>query len=150
MRLILIRRFRRILHKIRCGRRCQSLECSLDKSRQGKAQRDMANPSFQIDNYLRATPPKWAILTNGRLWRLYHEDTSVKMDCYYEVNLPELIGMVERTGDLTPFKYYYLFFRREAFPQVPLGPSFLDRIREESLAYAQKIGRICRRTSTKP
>jgi len=113
---------------------------ALDKSRQGKALREMANPSFQIDNYLRATPPKWAILTNGRLWRLYHEDTSVKMDCYYEVDLPQLIEMIEQTGDLTPFKYFYLFFRRQAFPQTPLGPSFLDRVREESLAYAQKIG----------
>ncbi|HNX40660.1 MAG TPA: Eco57I restriction-modification methylase domain-containing protein, partial [Methanothrix sp.] len=114
---------------------------ALDKSRQGKVLREMANPSFQIDNYLRATPPKWAILTNGRLWRLYHEDTSVKMDCYYEVNLPQIIEMVEQAdGDLTAFKYFYLFFRVQAFPQVPLGSSFLDRIREESLAYAQKIG----------
>jgi type I restriction-modification system DNA methylase subunit len=113
---------------------------ALDKSRQGKAQRDMANPSYQIDNYLRATPAKWAILTNGRMWRLYHEDTSVKMDCYYEVNLPELINRIEESGDITLFKYFYLFFRLEAFPQIPLGSSFLDRVREESAAYAQKIG----------
>jgi len=113
---------------------------ALDKSRQGKAQRDMANPSYQIDNYLRATPAKWAILTNGRMWRLYHEDTSVKMDCYYEVNLPELINRIEVSGDITLFKYFFLFFRLEAFPQIPLGSSFLDRVREESAAYAQKIG----------
>jgi type I restriction-modification system DNA methylase subunit len=112
----------------------------LDKSRQGKAHREMTNPSFQIDVYLRATPPKWAILTNGRMWRLYHEDTSVKMDCYYEVNLPLLINRIEESGDITLFKYFYLFFRLAAFPQVPLGTSFLDRIREESAAYAQKIG----------
>jgi len=113
----------------------------LDKSRQGKARREMTNPSFQIDVYLRATPSKWAILTNGRMWRLYHEDTSVKMDCYYEVNLPELIERIEETGDIGLFKYFYLFFRLEAFPQVPLGSSFLDRVREESTAYAQKIGK---------
>jgi type I restriction-modification system DNA methylase subunit len=112
----------------------------LDKSRQGKARREMTNPSFQIDVYLRATPAKWAILTNGRMWRLYHEDTSVKMDCYYEVNLPELINRIGESGDITLFKYFYLFFRLEAFPQVPLGSSFLDRVREESAAYAQKIG----------
>jgi len=112
----------------------------LDKSRQGKAQREMTNPSFQIDVYLRATPPKWAILTNGRLWRLYHEDTSYKLDCYYEINLPELIDKIEKTGDIAPFKYFYLFFRLDAFPQIPLGSSFLDRVREESSAYAQKIG----------
>ena len=113
---------------------------ALDKSRQGRALREMTNPSFQIDNYLRATPPKWAILTNGRLWRLYHEDSSFTMDSYYEVNLPHMIACIEKTGDLSVFKYFYLFFRREAFPELPLGSSFLDRIREESLAYAQKVG----------
>ena len=113
---------------------------ALDKSRQGKVLREAANPSLQIDNYLRATPPKWAILTNGRLWRLYHEDTSFKLDCFYEVNLPELMEQVERTGKLDAFKYFYLFFRRQAFPEVPLGSSFLDRVRQESLAYAQKVG----------
>ena len=45
---------------------------ALDKSRREKLLREMADASFQIDIYLRATPPKWAILTNGRLWRLYH------------------------------------------------------------------------------
>ncbi len=113
---------------------------ALDKSRQGKVLREAANPSLQIDNYLRATPPKWAILTNGRLWRLYHEDTSFKLDFYYEVNLPELMETVEKTGKMEAFKYFYLFFRRQAFPEVPLGSSFLDRVREESLAYAQKVG----------
>lgn len=113
---------------------------ALDKSRQGKAYREMTNPSFQIDVYLRATPPKWAILTNGRLWRLYHEDTSVKMDCYYEVDLPEIIRSINEGGKIENFKYFYLFFRLEAFPQIPLGSSFLDRVREESAAYAQKIG----------
>ena len=78
----------------------------LDKSRQGKARREMANPSFQIDVYLRATPAKWAILTNGRLWRLYHEDTSVKMDCYYEVNLPLLIKRIEETRRCHSFQVF--------------------------------------------
>jgi len=35
---------------------------------------------------------------------------------------------------------FIYFFRLEAFPKVPLGSSFLDRVREESTAYAQKIG----------
>jgi hypothetical protein len=112
----------------------------LDKSQQGRASYEMGNPSYQIDVYLRATPPKWAILTNGRYWRLYHEDTSSKLDCYYEVDLPQLIRSAEASGDLQPFKYFYHFFRREAFPQLPLGESFLDRVREGSVAYAKKIG----------
>ena len=39
----------------------------LDKSQQGRASYEMGNPSYQIDVYLRATPPKWAILLNT--WR---------------------------------------------------------------------------------
>ena len=31
------------------------------------------------------------ILTNGRLWRLYHKDTAHKQDRFYEVDLPSLV-----------------------------------------------------------
>lgn len=109
---------------------------SLDKSRKGMVTFEMHNPSYQIDVYLRETPPKWGILTNGKLWRLYHESTSYKMDEFYEVDLPDLL----QAGDLERFKYFYLFFRREAFPQVVDGDCFLDRIREGSSIYAQEIG----------
>ena len=114
----------------------KSWKILLDKSRKGSGSFEMQNPSFQIDVYLRDTPPKWAILTSGRFWRLYHETTSYKLDSYYEVDLPSLLAF----GDLESFKYFYLFFRREAFPRVVDGESFLDRIREGSIAYAQEIG----------
>jgi len=109
---------------------------SLDKSQtSGKGMWDKQNPSYQIDTYLRDTPPVWGLLTNGRLWRLYHESTSYKLDVYYEVDLESLL----KSGDLEAFKYFYLFFRFEAFPQFP-GDSFLDRTREGSQAYAKEIG----------
>ncbi|MCX6677623.1 MAG: N-6 DNA methylase [Methanothrix sp.] len=114
----------------------KSWKISLDKSRKGQGSFEMQNPSFQIDVYLRDTPPKWAILTSGRLWRLYHETTSYKLDYYYEVDLPALLA----AGDIENFKYFYLFFRREAFGQTVDGGCFLDRVREESVAYAQEIG----------
>jgi type I restriction-modification system DNA methylase subunit len=110
---------------------------SLDKNQQkAKGQFDMLNPSFQIDTYLRETAPKWGILTNGHKWRLYHQDTSYKLDSFYEVDLVELI----QKGDLNNFKYFYLFFRREAFLSGPDGRSFLDRVRDGSVAYAREIG----------
>ncbi len=112
----------------------KSWKVSLDKQR-GRGNVEMQNPSFQIDSYLRDTPPKWAILTSGRFWRLYHEATSYKLDCYYEVDLPALL----EAGDLESFKYFYLFFRRESFPRVVDGDSFLDRVREGSIAFAQEI-----------
>ena len=114
----------------------KSWKISLDKSRKGQGSFEMQNPSYQIDVYLRDTAPKWAILTSGRFWRLYHETTSYKLDYYYEVDLPALLA----AGDIENFKYFYLFFRREAFGQTVDGGCFLDRVREESVAYAQEIG----------
>jgi hypothetical protein len=52
------------------------------------------------------------------------------------VDLPGLLN----SGDLESFKYFYLIFRREAFGHVVDGGSFLDRVREGSVAYAQEIG----------
>ena len=107
---------------------------SLDKQR-GRGSIEMQNPSFQIDSYLRDTPPKWAILTNGRFWRLYHETTSYKLDSYYEVDLAGLLA----EGDLEAFKYFHLFFSIAAFPRAVDGDSFLDRVREGSVSFAQEI-----------
>ncbi|MFQ6088956.1 MAG: hypothetical protein ACE5K0_08665 [Candidatus Methanofastidiosia archaeon] len=67
------------------------------------------NPSFQIWLYLNETEPKWGILSNGQKWRLYHEDKP--LDCYYEIDLVTLL----ETDDVEGFKYFYYFFRKEAF-----------------------------------
>ena len=92
-----------------------------------------ANPSFQIDFYIRHTGLPWGILTNGRHWRLYHRDTSKKLDVYYEVDLPDLIEQ----GDVDAFGYFFHFFRREAFTGPP---TWLDQVLEESRAYEQGVG----------
>lgn len=96
----------------------------------------MANPSWQIDYYLRMTECPWAMLTNGRLWRLYNRETSFRMDTYYQIDLPQI--MAQR--DLEAFKYFYLFFRRQAFVRDPEGLSFLDRVYQGSLEYAREVG----------
>ena len=88
-----------------------------------------ANPSYQIDYYLRITGRDWGLLTNGRLWRLYHRDSSFRLDSYYEVDLVNLL----QQGQIERFKYFYLFFRRAAFPE------FLDRVLRESREYAQGV-----------
>jgi hypothetical protein len=95
-------------------------DISLDKSQtSGKGMWDKQNPSYQIDTYLRDTPPVWGLLTNGRQWRLYHESTSNKLDVYYEVDLESLL----KSGDLEAFKYFYLFFMFEAFPKFLPRPN---------------------------
>ncbi len=101
------------------------------------------NPAYQIAFYVQHAGVPWGILTNGRLWRLVHRDTSHKLDRYYEVDLPALL----QGGGDTPgepggpapdaFLYFYAFFRRAAFDPGPLS---LDALLAESADYAHAIG----------
>ncbi|MFQ6093376.1 MAG: Eco57I restriction-modification methylase domain-containing protein, partial [bacterium] len=104
----------------------------LDKKIKGRGDPfDNSNPNYQIDTYLRAADKKWGLLTNGRLWRLYNRDTSFSMDSFYQVDLVQLI----QQGDLEAFKYFYLFFRRQAFERFEEKPTFLDFVYDESSSY---------------
>ncbi len=92
-----------------------------------------ANPSFQIDGYVRHSGLRWGILTNGRAWRLVHRETSDRLDVYYEVDLPALI----ESGDREALKYFVLFFRPAAF----MGePSWLEQVLSESRTFARSVG----------
>jgi type I restriction-modification system DNA methylase subunit len=109
----------------------------LDKGERGSRDKfDRLSPSWQIDYYLRMSGVKWGILTNGRLWRLYNRDTSFRLDIYYEIDLPRLLA----ARDLEAFRYFFLFFRREAFVRDAEGLCFLDRVYQGSLEYAQAVG----------
>ncbi len=106
-------------------------ERSLDKKIKGPGDPfTNQNPNYQIDFYLRMTDKTWGIVTNGRYWRLYHRDTSYRMNVFYEV---DLLGMLEEYSD--SFLYFYAFFCREA-----LTSGFLDRAYHESKQYVAKLG----------
>ena len=87
------------------------------------------NPNYQIDFYLRCADKDWGILTNGRQWRLYHRQTSYRMDSFYEVDLAALLS---GNRDLDSFRYFYCLFRRDAFTPDASGTSFHDRVLTES------------------
>jgi len=91
---------------------------------------DPQNPSLQISRYLWLTEVKWGILTDGRHWRLYERETSKRLDIFYEIDLEDLI----ENGSIEDFKYFYLFFRKHAFP------AFLAKIYKESVGYAEAVG----------
>lgn len=91
------------------------------------------NPGYQIAFYIQQSGVEWGILTNGRLWRLYHRDTAHKLDRYYEVDLPTLL----ENPDPAAFLYFYAFFHRSAFEPHPLGVSALLL---GSRDYAQGVG----------
>ena len=91
------------------------------------------NPSYQIAFYMQHSSLDWGILTNGRLWRLYHKDTAHKLDRFYEVNLPELLEV----GHINNFLYFYAFFRRQAFDSGDLS---IEALRLASVDYARSVG----------
>jgi type II restriction/modification system DNA methylase subunit YeeA len=108
----------------------------LDTRGSGEHKRDFENPSYQIHVYLQETPTRWAVLTDGKKWRLYYGPTSHRLDSYYEVDLPTIL----EGGDLEDFKYFYLFFRHEAFVKDATGDCFLDDVYEESNVFAEELG----------
>jgi len=113
---------------------------SLDQTLKGEGRKPRdpftnKNPSWQIYFYMLHTGRAWGILTNGRRWRLYHKDTAHKLNYYYEVDLPALLG----NGDIEAFKYFYLFFRRASFIPNGEGRTWLDIILQESRDYAQGV-----------
>ncbi|HKV59243.1 MAG TPA: N-6 DNA methylase, partial [Ktedonobacteraceae bacterium] len=106
-------------------------ECPLDTAIRNRGGDPFTNknPSYQIAFYMQHSGLEWGILTNGRLWRLYHKSTAHKLDHFYEVDLPALLESTE-TQD---FLYFYAFFRRAAFDAHPLG---VAEILRESIEYA--------------
>ncbi|WP_435317642.1 Eco57I restriction-modification methylase domain-containing protein [Haloarchaeobius sp. TZWSO28] len=108
----------------------------LDTRGSGEHERDFENPSYQIHVYLQETPARWAVLTDGKKWRLYYGPTSHRLDSYYEIDLPTVL----EKGNLEDFKYFYLFFRHEAFLEDAGGDSFLDDVYGESNVFAQELG----------
>ena len=94
------------------------------------------NPNYQIDFYIRNADKNWGILTNGRQWRLYHRQTSYRLDSFYEVDLAALLT---QNQDLEIFRYFYCLFWRDAFIPDSSGASFLDLVLGESQQYTVAV-----------
>ena len=99
-------------------------------------QRSYRDASHQIKYYLEHTPERvdWGILTDGKKWRLYGTK-DYATETFYEVDLPEIL----EHGDLEAFKYFYAFFRSDAFRETA-GTTFLDTVWNESETAAQELG----------
>ncbi|WP_226005477.1 Eco57I restriction-modification methylase domain-containing protein [Natrinema salinisoli] len=92
-------------------------------------------PDYRIHEFLRETPARWAVLANGRRWRLYRASGTHRPDAYYEIDLP---GVLEH-GDREAFKYFYCFFRREAFLDDANGTCFCDEVASETETFAEEL-----------
>jgi len=108
------------------------------------------NPGQKVVSLLEAeNAPDWAIVTNGKIWRLYSKRTHAKATNYYEIDLEEILsqGGQHAGGPGDAFRYFWLIFRSEAFILESSNVegeerqlSFLDRLLTESDTYAKELG----------
>ena len=108
------------------------------------AQTPDENPGARVVTVLDSGETPWAILTNGKLWRLYSARTHSRSTNYYEIDLQETLAMADPNE---AFRYFWLFLRRSAFVTSEVQrdgqtreSSFLDRLLEESESYAKALG----------
>src|SRR4030042_3435680 len=117
--------------KVACIAEAKKLGRHLDKRLKTESDPfEVQIPSMQISKYLWFTGVKWGILTDGKYWRLYERETSKRLDIFYEVDLEDLI----ESGSGEDFRYFYLLFRRDAFPE------FIEKIYKGSVDYAEEVG----------
>ena len=113
-----------------------------DENRDAESPDD--NPGARVVAVLESGETPWAIVTNGKLWRLYSARTHSRSTNYYEIDLEETLAMADPN---MAFRYFWLFFRLNAFltkDVIQNGRSkeacFLDNLLEESESYAKRLG----------
>lgn len=110
------------------------------------------NPGALVVSLLeRDDAPDWAIVTNGKTWRLYSKRAHSRATNYYEIDLEETVASPDPGF---AFRYFWLIFRAAAFTPTPHPPpsgtapmgegagggSFLDRLLTDSALYAKELG----------
>ena len=103
---------------------------------------DRRDPTAQTVKYLddvyHATAGRiqWAILTNGKQWRLFYYRASSRSGNYFEIDLEEII----LRDDADTFLYFYLFFSKDAFvPDTATGKTWLEQHLKETEEYAARV-----------
>ena len=48
-------------------------------------------PAYELDEQMRATNIQFAILTNGRIWRLFHKNTVAMLNTFFEIDLLQIL-----------------------------------------------------------
>jgi hypothetical protein len=102
------------------------------------------NPGARVVGLLDSGEAPWAIVTNGKLWRLYSARAHSRATNYYEIDLEETLAMDDPN---VAFRYFWLLFRAGAFISRTVvrdgetrNLSFLDDLVEESESYAKGLG----------
>src|SRR2546421_2993686 len=122
-------------------------ERNLDgKDEQRDSQTPDENPGAVVVTLLDSGEADWAIVTNGKTWRLYSAKAHSRATNYYEIDLEETLAQSPAHVEHA-FRYFWLFFRSAAFIPVErfVGGEkrlmcFLDSLMSESERYARELG----------
>ncbi len=112
---------------------------TLDGRDDNDQQQPDENPGANVVTLLDSGEAEWAIVTNGKTWRLYAAKAHSRATNYYEIDLEETLVLPDIERE-TAFLYFWLFFRAEAFISNAETPCFLDTLLTESERYAQVLG----------
>jgi hypothetical protein len=116
------------------------------KDEQRDSQTPDENPGAVVVSLLDSGEADWAIVTNGKTWRLYSAKAHSRATNYYEIDLEETLAQSPVNREYA-FRYFWLFFRAAAF--IPSEKAvdgekrqvcFLDSLVSESERYARELG----------
>jgi hypothetical protein len=126
------------------------------KDEQRGGERAAENPGAVVVGDLDAGAAAWAIVTNGKVWRLYAAQAHSRATNYYEIDLEEALAArapeAGRSGDAAwdrgkAFRYFWLLFRAAAFEPREARVAgdagvvpFVERLLLESGEYAKELG----------
>ncbi len=101
------------------------------------------NPGAVVLSLLDEEDTDWAIVTNGKQWRLYTSKTESRATNFFQVDAEEAAADTEPDA----FRYFWLLFRAEAFRKrdtIVEGEArqinLLEQILQESRIYARQVG----------
>ena len=116
------------------------------KDEQRDSQTPDENPGAVVVTLLDSGEADWAIVTNGKTWRLYSAKAHSRATNYYEIDLEETLAQSPAHLEYA-FRYFWLFFRAAAFipaERIVDGEKrqvcFLDSLVSESERYARELG----------
>ena len=72
------------------------------------------NPGAVVVSLLERPDVPYAIVTNGKHWRLYAARAHSRASSYYEIDLEETLALDDPAD---AFRYFWLLFRRQAFSE---------------------------------
>ena len=111
-----------------------------DRNLDGKDSKDIVspeeNPGQAVVSLLEQGEAQWAVVTNGKHWRLYSAKAHSRATNYYEIDLEEVLA-ADNKDPQESFRYFWLLFRQLAFRPPDC---LLDRLLRGSAEYAKRLG----------